>query len=117
MILNKDGKQILDNVSLSIDPRELMIGERAEIKTSFMLPDGGDVIVDYVMEFMRANGRYSNKVFKCKILSAEPHEKIEIKKMHTFKKDATTFTHYPGLQKLHLQINGNIVASTSYVLS
>jgi len=107
----------IDDVVLSITPGDLPIGEATEIEASFTVPKGGPLLVDYVIDFVKANGSQSPKVFKLKIMEAKVGATVALKKKHLFKKGATTFTHYPGPHRLHLQINGRIVGSCDFTLS
>ena len=108
---------VIEGVALSLAPDDLPIGDASEIAASFVAPLGGSLIVDYVIDFVKANGRHSPKVFKLKVMNAKSGATVVLKKRHLFKKGATTFTHYPGAHRLHLQINGRIVGSCDFILS
>jgi 3-methyladenine DNA glycosylase AlkC len=73
------------------------------------------LIVDYVIGFMKSNGKISGKVFKLKAIEIKPGEKIMIKKRHALKR-ITTMTFYPGQHSLSIQVNGQILKRTSWVL-
>ncbi len=107
----------IEKTELSIAPNVLEIGSAGEISATFAAPKGGPLIVDYVIDFVKANGSHSPKVFKLKVLDAKAGVAVALKKKHLFKKGATTFTHFPGAHRLHLQINGRIVASCDFSLS
>lgn len=64
------------------------------------------VLVDYVIDFKKANGTSKPKVFKWKQLQLKAGETMTFSKRHTLKADATTFKLYPGLHTLTIQING-----------
>jgi len=115
--LGYDAKIAIDAAEVTITPDTLAIGEKAEITASFTAPKGGPIIADYVIDFVKSNGSSAPKVFKMKVLQAKPDAEIVLKKAHLFKKGATTFTHYPGVHRISLQINGRIVASNQFVLS
>jgi len=107
----------IEDVVVTVTPDDLPIGEATGVEASFVVPNGGPMIVDYVIDFMKSNGKQKPKVFKLKIMEAKPGAKVTVKKRHLFKKGATTFTHYPGAHRLHLQINGRIVGGCDFTLS
>ncbi len=64
------------------------------------------LVVDYVLGFVKANGGLKEKVFKWKTFGAKAGESYQLHKSHHFKSDATTFTLYPGVHTVTVQING-----------
>lgn len=73
------------------------------------------LIIDYAIDFLRANGRHNRKVFKLKTLNATQGQRITLKKHYSFK-PISTRQYYLGQHTLSLQINGHIVASQSFTL-
>jgi 3-methyladenine DNA glycosylase AlkC len=71
------------------------------------------LIVDYVIDFVKANGKHSPKVFKLKTLEIAPGEKIVLSKKHSLKK-ITTMTFFNGEHFLSIQINGKILKKASW---
>ncbi len=61
--------------------------------------------IDYVLHFLKANGRRWPKVFKGALLTLEPGETVTFRRDHRFR-EVTTRTHYPGEQGVCLRING-----------
>ena len=104
-------------INLAIEPNDLSIGEMTEISFDLCLDDDAPLIVDYVIYFMKANGKTAPKVFKMKVLDGKAKAPNAFRKAHHFKKGATTFTHYPGAHKLAIQVNGRIVAEVPFNLS
>ena len=64
-----------------------------------------DLIIDYVMHFLKANNKRSAKVFKWKKLTLKAGESLSIEKAHPIRA-ITTRRYYPGTQALSLRING-----------
>jgi predicted DNA-binding antitoxin AbrB/MazE fold protein len=64
------------------------------------------LLIDYVIDFVKANGGVKPKVFKLKKVSLRKGEKVTVSKNHRFVSDATTYTLYSGVHTLTLQING-----------
>ncbi len=64
-----------------------------------------DLTVDYVMLFRKAGGRLAPKVFKGSRITLEPGASVTFRRRHVFQ-HVTTRVHYPGLQAVHLRVNG-----------
>jgi len=64
-----------------------------------------NLMIDYVLHFVKANGKTKEKVFKLRKFTLAGGAKKEIIKKHTFK-DTSGRKHYPGLHAIELQVNG-----------
>ncbi|MCA9008521.1 MAG: DNA alkylation repair protein [Planctomycetaceae bacterium] len=64
------------------------------------------LMVDYVIDFLKANGKLSPKVHKLKQLEIQKGQTVVLRKRHLLKANATTYKLYPGTHQLTLQING-----------
>lgn len=71
------------------------------------------LIVDYVIDFVKASGKHSPKVFKLKTLELAPKETITLSKKHPLRK-ITTMTFFRGEHGLSIQINGKIFKKASW---
>lgn len=101
----------------AIAPDDLQIGDAAEVRCTLKAEVPTPLIVDYVIDYVKANGSLAPKVSKFKVLDLKPGKATAFKKKHVFKGDATTFKLYPGAHRIHLQINGQIVASQPFMLN
>lgn len=63
------------------------------------------LMIDYSVNFIKANGKHSSKIFKLAKREFETNEKVSFRKKQSFK-NFTTRKIYPGLHYLELQING-----------
>ncbi len=72
------------------------------------------LLIDYVIDFVKAGGRMGEKVFKIKQLKLMKGKTQTILKRHPFRADATTFTLYPGVHRLTLQINGQRYSTATF---
>lgn len=61
--------------------------------------------IDYVVHYVKANGRQSAKVFKIAALTLAAGETRTLSKRHAFRQ-MTTRVHHAGVHALELQING-----------
>ena len=95
-------------IDFSLDPASLVLtrGEVLRMSCEIKVAGGCQVMLDYVIDFAKANGTQKPKVFKWKKLVLKAGESVTCTKNHHFKADATTFTLYPGVHTVTLQING-----------
>jgi len=101
---------------LAIENKRLAIGD--ELKFSFRLFTNREQLsklrVEYIVDYVKANGRRSPKVFK----SSESdyiQSEILFERKHSFRQMSTR-KHYPGEHKLSIRVNGDIKASTCFSL-
>ena len=108
---------VLSEAQITIVPPDLDIGDAAQVDVKLQSVTDTPLIIDYVIDFVKANGSRAPKVFKMKVLDAKAGQAITLSKRHLFKKGATTFTHYPGSHRVHLQVNGRKVDFADFTLS
>ncbi len=72
------------------------------------------VRVEYIVHFIKANGKPSPKVFHIKEMAMQPG-KHAITKKHTFR-NMSTRKHYPGEHQFEVVINGEVKADKCLVL-
>lgn len=63
------------------------------------------LVIDYIVHFMKSNGRTAPKVFKLKTIDLPAKGSITISKRHPVKQ-ITTRDYYAGQQGLQVQVNG-----------
>ncbi|MEM1301318.1 MAG: hypothetical protein AAGH17_01950 [Pseudomonadota bacterium] len=102
---------------MDIAPSTVARGETAQISVTLETSQTAPLIVDYVIDFAKANGTLAAKVFKLKVLEAQAGVPVTLTKSHHFKANATTFKLHPGPHRLHCQVNGQIVGSTNFTLT
>ena len=78
---------------------------------------GLSLMVDYEIDFVKKNGTTKAKVFKLRQIQMAKGEIATLEKTHRLKKDASTFTLYPGTQKVSLKINGQLFPGTTFTLT
>ncbi|MCF6438625.1 DNA alkylation repair protein [Pseudoalteromonas luteoviolacea] len=107
----------LSNVKLSTSAPKLKFGSYIELMANIESGDNKtqSLMIDYIVHHQKANGSTSPKVFKWKTLELAPNSQTSLKKRHTIK-PITTRVYYPGVHKVELQINGNVVADTQFEL-
>ena len=74
-----------------------------------------NLVVDYVIYFMKANGKLAPKVFKLKNIVLAENESLSLNKSYSFK-PITTRRYHAGVHQLAIQVNGKEVARTEFKL-
>ncbi|HRQ39207.1 MAG TPA: hypothetical protein PLD25_14965 [Chloroflexota bacterium] len=104
-------------LQMAVSPSTLTFGNTLEI--SFTLQSDADarqdLVVDYVIHFVKANGRTAPKVFKLRNVSLDGRQSLPIRKNHAFK-PITTRRYYPGLHRVEIQVNGQTLAGADFEL-
>ncbi len=101
----------------AVTPSTLARGEAADITFALMAEQDAPLIIDYIIDFVKANGRTAPKVFKLKVVDAQAGKLLKIKKRHVFKANATTFTLHAGAHQLRIQVNGRLIGSIPFHLT
>jgi 3-methyladenine DNA glycosylase AlkC len=107
----------IDVRNMAVDPGSIRIGD--EVTLSFDVESRSDrplnLMIDYVVYHMKANGRHSPKVFKLAKKTIRPGEVLHVEKKHSFV-PVTTRTYYPGRHDMEPKINGRLFGRASFVL-
>ncbi|MBN1657566.1 MAG: DNA alkylation repair protein [Anaerolineae bacterium] len=103
--------------NLTVEPQRIQSGE--SVTLSFDVESLADeplnLVIDYVVYHMRANGTLSPKVFKLTKQTIQPGETLHIEKRHSFA-PVTTRKYYPGQQALEPKINGQLFGRVAFML-
>ena len=73
------------------------------------------LIIDYSIDFIKANGKKGKKVFKLKTAELKKDEELSIVKKHSLK-PITTMKYYSGTHHLAIQVNGKILGEIDFFL-
>jgi len=80
-----------------------------KLRFSFEIASAGkrvqELLVDYAVHFVKANGATQPKVFKLRKIALPPSARVELRATVSFK-DMTTRRHYPGRHRIDALING-----------
>lgn len=101
--------------AIRLNQKKFALGETLEFHIEISSENKKDqkIVVDYIIDFVKANGRRSSKVFKLKTFEIKALEKITLKKKHSLKK-ITTMVYYKGRHSLSIQINGKVFATIDW---
>jgi 3-methyladenine DNA glycosylase AlkC len=73
------------------------------------------LIIDYGIDFVKANGSKGRKIFKLKTLELGAGESVDLSKKHSLK-PITTMKYYAGVHHLSIQVNGKIMDELTFKL-
>jgi len=106
-LLGFGGQTQIQVKSLTLSPTVIQMGETLafafEIESQADIAQ--DLMIDYIVYFMKANGTRAPKVFKLTKKQLQPGETVRIEKRHSFK-PITTRKYHPGAHAIALKING-----------
>ncbi len=101
---NPNPKIVVSEIAL--ESKTVSPGEALEFSFTITAEKDERLVIDYVVDFVKASGSTAPKVFKLKQVAIKKGETIQINKCHPFRKNTTTFTFYSGTHSVTLQING-----------
>ncbi|TGN06907.1 DNA alkylation repair protein [Leptospira ilyithenensis] len=106
-----------EKVSLRLENDSVRIGEKLEFNIAFDYKEKKTrkVRMEYLIEFVLANGKTGRKIFQLGEKTLHPGDKLTLTKKHNFAL-ITTRTYYPGKHKLILVMNGKEIKETSFLL-
>jgi 3-methyladenine DNA glycosylase AlkC len=104
-------------LNLTVAPVDVPMG--GELTLSFTLESKSEsvqnVMVDYIVYFVRANGKQNAKVFKLSKGVLPPYERIDFRKGHSFR-PITTRRYYVGTHAIEIQVNGVVYGRMEFEL-
>jgi 3-methyladenine DNA glycosylase AlkC len=95
---------------------QLLPGESLDFSVDITADRAESLVVDYAIEFVKAGGRRTTKVYKATKLSLGKGETRTISKCHKLHANATTYQLYAGEHMLTIQINGQPTQSSRFTL-
>lgn len=101
---------------LSVLKPKVTPGETLSFSFSITAQEDTELLIDYIIDFVKAKGKTKPKVFKIKKISLKKGETVSITKNHRLVADATTFTLHAGVHVLTLQINGKNFGSADFII-
>ena len=103
--------------ALELNATALTLGDRLEF--TFSLTSNKNtpqkLAVDYIVHYVKKNGKTAPKVFKLKEVLVPPEAHQKISKSQTFE-NFSTRTHYSGEHRIEVVVNGIPMASTTFEL-
>ncbi len=111
------GPAAVELVDLRLAPGVLQYGN--EIEFSFSLrndrAEAQNLMIDFLIHFVKANGSTAPKVFKLKKLRLPAGDRASISKRFAIR-PISTRKYYPGRHRLEIQVNGRVLAGADFEL-
>ena len=102
---------------LELDKTIIPMG--AEFKFEFDVKsksnDTQNLVIDYVIHHVKANGKLKPKVFKLAKKKLQAGETLRISKKHSLRL-INTRKYYPGVHLLEIQVNGTVYKKAQFEL-
>lgn len=108
---------LMGSAHLALSATQAAVGEGIDLAVTLTSTARGpqDLVVDYAVHHVRANGGTSPKVFKGWKLALAPGETRALAKRHSLR-PVTTRTLYAGLHRVEVLVNGSAVAAATFDL-
>lgn len=100
--------------SLQLDTSLVKIGDEITFSCDIEITKSGKLRFEYAIDFMKANGKPSRKIFQLKESDYQPCN-ILFNRKHSFK-ELTTRKHYSGTHNIAILANGLEIASQEFLL-
>lgn len=117
-LLGYGGETAVSLHNFQLEPATIQLGQ--VVKFGFELrsetAETQNLVVDYVVHHVKANGSTSPKVFKLTTCKLAGHQTIQIAKNHAIK-PITTRVYYPGEHRIEVQVNGRILGGGIFQLA
>lgn len=111
------GEPQVELLELKLTPGRLLFG--GDLNFSFRLKSVGEepqrLMIDFVMHFVKANGKTAPKVFKLKRANLPAGGALFVSKSHAIR-PISTRRYYAGRHRLEIQVNGRIVGGADFEL-
>ena len=114
-IIGAGGKPEVEIIDVKVQPAVIRLGEKITLSFAVKstVQDSQRLVIDYAIDYVKANGSTSAKVFKLKALTL-PGKATETIARSQQIKELTTRKHYVGKHAVHVLVNGERLASTSF---
>lgn len=117
-LLGFSKKPLLELSAINLSNKTISIGDA--LNFDFELISKGkktqNLVVDFAIHFMKANQKQRAKIFKLKVITLKPNEKVTLSKKYSFKL-ITTRKYYPGEHHIDILINGKSYGKQSFKLT
>jgi 3-methyladenine DNA glycosylase AlkC len=114
-IIGAGGKPEVEIIEVKVEPAVIALGEKITLSFSVKstVEASQRLVIDYAIDYVKANGSASAKVFKLKALTL-PGKATEFVARGQHIKELTTRKHYAGRHAVHVLVNGERLASTAF---
>ncbi|POA37856.1 DNA alkylation repair protein [Pseudomonas sp. GW456-12-1-14-TSB6] len=113
-VIGAGAKAEVELLDVKVEPAVVRLGEMITLSFTVrsLVPVEQRLVIDYAIDYVKANGGTSAKVFKLKTLELEGFGSEVVVRRQVIK-DFTTRKHYAGVHAVHVVINGERLGSTA----
>jgi 3-methyladenine DNA glycosylase AlkC len=111
------GQPFKGSAALKLSARKVALGESLALAVTLQSTSARrqQLLVDYAVHHMKANGQTNPKVFKGWVVELAPHERRVLNKQHALR-PITTRVYHPGRHAVDIRVNGEVLAERNFVL-
>ncbi|MFN3242252.1 MAG: DNA alkylation repair protein [Planctomycetota bacterium] len=111
------GRPLRGEVTFAIRPARVAVGGEVALEVGLRsrARQAQDLVVDYVVHHVKKNGTTSAKTWKGWKLRLDAGERRALDKRHSLRK-VTTRRDYPGVHRVELVVNGEVIADAQFEL-
>lgn len=114
-MIGAGAKAEVELLDVRVEPAVVRLGEA--ITLSFVVKSTvaheQRLVIDYAIDYVKANGGVSGKVFKLKTVVLEGFESVVVGRRQVIK-DFTTRKHHSGRQAIQVMVNGALLGRTAF---
>jgi hypothetical protein len=114
-VIGAGAKAEVELLDVRVEPAVVRLGEA--ITLSFVVKSTvaheQRLVIDYAIDYVKANGGVSGKVFKLKTVGLAGFESVVVGRRQVIR-DFTTRKHHRGRHVIRLMINGELFACTAF---
>ena len=100
-----DDTQNIEVSTFGLQTTSVSIGGDISFSFDIWAKEAAKVRLEYGIDYVKASGKKSRKIFKLSEVSLKSNEKKSYTRKHSFE-DLTTRKHYPGVHSITLIVNG-----------
>lgn len=117
-LIGVTGKPQVELGGFRLSPKRIRLGESLEfaLELRSLSSKPQKLVVDYVMHFVKANGKTAPKVFKWRTFELPARGTVTLSKAHAVRR-ITTRRYYAGKGALEVQINGASAGKLEWTLA
>ncbi|SFG96505.1 DNA alkylation repair protein [Pseudomonas sp. NFACC45] len=114
-VIGVGGKAQIQVLNLQVTPAVIRLGEPITLsfKVQSTLEQSQRLVIDYAIDYVKASGGTSAKVFKLKTFDLPALEGVSLSRSQHIR-ELTTRRHYAGRHAVHLLVNGERLGSTAF---
>ncbi|WP_426204311.1 DNA alkylation repair protein [Pseudomonas sp. TWP3-1] len=113
-VMGAGAKAEVELLDVQVAPAVVRLGESITLSFAVrsLVPVDQRLVIDYAIDYVKANGSTSAKVFKLKALTLPAFTTDRVQRRQVIK-DFTTRKHHAGRHAIHVMVNGERLASTA----